>query len=238
MRSDSTLLSWPQCRNVRDLGGMVTSDGRRIRLGALVRSDALTRLDADGIQQFRAHGVSRVLDLRASWEIRNGSRHPFCDDPIYRHAPFIDESRDHERNLADEHTLVDLYRGSIDRNGRTIAAVVTALAEAPPGPVVAHCLSGADRAGILVALILDTLTVNRDMIADDYARSHDAYAETDESATHAQDRAQYRTAILDTLDYVDQHHGGPTRYLSEHGTTAVTLDCLCERLLTPQPRPL
>lgn len=234
----SQLLSWPQCRNVRELGGLATSGGRQIRPGALVRSDALTRLDAEGIQQVRAYGVSRILDLRASWELRNGSQHPFCDDSIYRRAPFIDESRDHERDPAEEHTLADLYRGSINRNGRTIAAAVTAIAEAPPGPVVLHCLSGADRAGMLVALVLDTLAVKRDLIADDYARSHDAYAEIHEPASHVQDRAQCRTSILDTLDHVDQRHGGATRYLSEHGTADSTLDRLRKRLLDTKPQPL
>ena len=41
-------LDWPDCRNVRDVGGLPTSDGGRIRLGALIRADssALSYVDA------------------------------------------------------------------------------------------------------------------------------------------------------------------------------------------------
>ena len=37
-------LTWPNCLNVRDLGGLPTSDGRQIGSGALIRSDNLSRL--------------------------------------------------------------------------------------------------------------------------------------------------------------------------------------------------
>ena len=39
-------LEWDACRNVRDLGGLPTADGARIRPGALVRADSLQRLTA------------------------------------------------------------------------------------------------------------------------------------------------------------------------------------------------
>ena len=39
-------LDWDGCPNVRDLGGLRTADGGRIRHGALVRADALDRLTA------------------------------------------------------------------------------------------------------------------------------------------------------------------------------------------------
>jgi hypothetical protein len=39
-----TRLTWPNCLNVRDLGGLPTSDGRQIGSGALIRSDNLSRL--------------------------------------------------------------------------------------------------------------------------------------------------------------------------------------------------
>ena len=36
-------LDWAACRNVRDLGGLPTAGGGRLRRGALVRGDALER---------------------------------------------------------------------------------------------------------------------------------------------------------------------------------------------------
>ena len=37
-------LAWEGCVNVRDLGGLPTEDGRRTRLGGVVRADNVRRL--------------------------------------------------------------------------------------------------------------------------------------------------------------------------------------------------
>ncbi|MGH3001772.1 MAG: tyrosine-protein phosphatase [Gaiellaceae bacterium] len=59
-----TSLVWEGCLNVRDLGGAPTEDGRRTRLGAVVRSDDVCGLTADGRRSLIAHGVVRIVDLR------------------------------------------------------------------------------------------------------------------------------------------------------------------------------
>ena len=63
-------LEWPSCGNVRDLGGLRTADGGRIRPGALVRADDLERLTTDGWAALEAHGVRTVIDLRNPDEVR------------------------------------------------------------------------------------------------------------------------------------------------------------------------
>ena len=57
-------LAWDACLNVRDLGGLTTRDRRRVRRGALVRSDQLCRLSDGGRAALVAHGVRTVIDLR------------------------------------------------------------------------------------------------------------------------------------------------------------------------------
>lgn len=84
-------LDWPGCHNARDVGGLPTTGGRRIRLRALVRSDSHCHLTDEGVAMLRAYGVSRVLDLRmpeecAAWPSR------LRDDPMYRNLPMLDPS--------------------------------------------------------------------------------------------------------------------------------------------------
>jgi protein tyrosine/serine phosphatase len=74
-------LDWPDCQNVRDLGGLPTADGGRIRSGALIRADSLQFLSADGVDAVRRAGVSRVLDLRADSEVGMFPT-PFTNDPL------------------------------------------------------------------------------------------------------------------------------------------------------------
>ena len=159
-----SVLTWSGCTNVRDLGGLPVEGGGTVRDRALVRSDSLTRLDEDGIRALGAYGVARVIDLRAEAEAATPA-HPCAGAATYRNEPWVDVSLDEDA------TLVDFYRGSLDRNTDRIASVVRAFVEAPPGPVVVHCAAGKDRTGIVVALLLLVAGVPRDSVVDDYVLS-------------------------------------------------------------------
>ncbi|HVX45044.1 MAG TPA: tyrosine-protein phosphatase [Mycobacteriales bacterium] len=226
MLSFAGLLHWPDCRNVRDVGGLPALGKSRVRDRALVRADNLLRLTPAGVKALRAYGVGRVIDLRATWEMAAGA-HPLAADPVYRLRPFIDEIRDVERDPSSEFGPADLYRGSLERNGRTVAAAVQAIAEAPDGAVVVHCVAGADRTGMLIALVLDILGVDRSAIMDDYARTGECLADP---AVPTKGNVQPKD-ILEALEYVDRRHGGPREYLLRNGLSETHLIALQDRLL-------
>lgn len=54
--------------NFRDLGGMETDDGRRLKPGVLYRSDELSNLTRKDLATFAELGVARVYDLRSDGE--------------------------------------------------------------------------------------------------------------------------------------------------------------------------
>jgi protein tyrosine/serine phosphatase len=230
-------LEWPECGNARDVGGLPTEDGYRIRSGALIRSDDLCQLTPAGLAALREYGVRRVLDLRGSSELEH-SPSPLADDPAYRWTPFIDEVADRDRDPAAEKTTLDTYLGSVERNAGHIAAAVTALAEAPPGGVVVHCAEGKDRTGILVALALRVAGVPPAEIAADYAASNERRAFQRELAllpeaerTGFHDRyACHPATILGVLGYLDERYGGVEPYLRAHGVSGALLDALRRRL--------
>src|SRR6266540_4122213 len=56
--------------NARDLGGLVTVDGRRLRRGALLRASALGRLSDQDVAALGKLDLSLVIDLRDPSEIR------------------------------------------------------------------------------------------------------------------------------------------------------------------------
>ncbi len=43
---NTRILNWEGCRNVRDLGGLMTREGRTTRRGAVVRSDHPAKISA------------------------------------------------------------------------------------------------------------------------------------------------------------------------------------------------
>jgi protein-tyrosine phosphatase len=54
---------------------------------------------------------------------------------------------------------------------RWLNAVGTAVAEAPDVPILVHCASGKDRTGVVVAVLLMTLGVPREVVVEEYLLS-------------------------------------------------------------------
>jgi protein-tyrosine phosphatase len=205
-------ISWPDCRNARDLGGLPTVDGRRIHPVALLRSDNHDRLTPQGIRAIRESGVSRVLDLRWEWECARYPS-PLADDPSYRNVPLLDEATQGGA------TEPDTYRLMIDHSRQSVAAAFQAIADAPPGGVVVHCHSGRDRTGILVALTLTVAGVAADVAAADYALTDGCAPQT----------------MLDTLTHLEYRHGGAAAYLLAAGVSPSHIEAVQVRLLPFQP---
>jgi len=202
------MLDWEGCLNGRDVGGLPSSAGPRIRFGALLRSDSHSWLTADGIAAVRAMGISRILDLRWAREtVQEPS--PFVDEPAYCNAPLIAE-------LAEQGTTMpDAYRSMLDNNQRQITDVFTQLGDAPPGPLAVHCSAGRDRTGVLVALALSVAGVPPTSIAADYALTDGCSGST----------------ILRTLTHLDNRHGGVRAYLVTGGASHTQLRQVRTRLL-------
>jgi len=78
--------------NARDLGGLPTADGRRVRSGVLYRASALGRLADQDVAALGRLRLSCVVDLRDSSEIRvaPADRLPAEPGPAVRHSPLFD----------------------------------------------------------------------------------------------------------------------------------------------------
>jgi protein tyrosine/serine phosphatase len=230
-------LDWPGCRNVRDLGGLPTAGGGRIRPGALIRADSLQYLNPDGVEAVRRAGVSRILDLRTPAESSTAPT-PFAEDPLGVSVPVQDPAEP----SGDEHaTIVDACIDMLDRRPDLFAAAVAAIVEAPPGAVVVHCHGGKDRTGMVVALALTVAGVPVEEIVADYALTRERLAgwlaeqlaaEADESlhAAMIEFRDTRAGSLVAILDHLDRRYGGVEAYLRTGGLTSAQLDALRARL--------
>jgi protein-tyrosine phosphatase len=254
------ILDWDGCHNVRDAGGLATSDGRRIRPGALVRSDVLCRLTPTGRRSLVDHGVRTIIDVRSAEEVgRDWDAYPFPGNDAdgtepaergvaYRNIPFT-TGRDehaweqmHAAYLSAE-TRAQLNRIDLDANGVGIAAAVAAVAEAPPGGVLIHCYAGKDRTGLVVAMLLSLAGVDDEDIADDYALTALNLEPLivdwlDEMTSDEAERERLRVlaqpdreAMLDSLAHVRGRHGSVEAYLRLHGVTDGDMERIRRRLV-------
>jgi protein tyrosine/serine phosphatase len=117
-----------------------------------------------------------------------------------------------------------------------------AMAHAPDGGVVVHCVSGKDRTGLVVALLLALVGVPDAVIAEDYALSgvhlqdthlDVARAGSTDPGTHtrlAVERLAPPAAVLVALASIREQFGSLEDYLSSAGVSAADMHRLRARL--------
>lgn len=221
-------LNWAGCTNVRDLGGLRTTDGRVIRWGAVVRSDHPAKLSEAGWSALCAHGVRTILTLATDGMPEDSTdaapRPP--DLVTCRYA--IEDLSDTEFALrwasSDLWSTPLYYQDALQRWPERHAAVIRAIADARPGGVLFHCRRGNDRTGIVALLLLALLGVAPEDILADYALSVDAERE----ALLAGEHTTTRETILGVLADLDA-----AQYLCAGGLSMAEITALRERLLEP-----
>lgn len=164
----SRRLNWEGCFNVRDLGGLVTRDGRRLRRGLLVRGDAPDLLTPAGWAAVREHGIRTVIDLRNADE-----REAAVESGLQTLVLELDGMEDREfwnYWAAGRHGTPIYYRPFLERFPERVAGVFRLLSEAEPG-VFFHCGIGRDRTGLIAILLLNLLDISLEQIVEDYELS-------------------------------------------------------------------
>ena len=162
--------------NVRDLGGLRTIAGDSLRRGVAYRADGLHRLPTEEIERLASLGVRTVVDLRTAGEIEIAASMA-ADDIAVVHLPVLRDVWSHEDFGGDAAPsdavsfLVDRYLEMLEEGAEAIAAIFGLLAEDGARPLAFHCSAGKDRTGVIAALLLSSLGVADDDIAEDYTTS-------------------------------------------------------------------
>src|SRR5690349_2445025 len=159
--------------NVRDLGGYPTADGRVTRPRVLIRAGTLDKLTPRGQRQLSDYGVRTIVDLRDEQEAHE---YPdlFVQPMTYLNLPFFGDTLSADETWSihwtDSPTLHELYHHYFDRCQAQIKRIISAIAEAEPG-ILFHCYAGKDRTGLTAALVMSSVGVPAEIIAEDYERT-------------------------------------------------------------------
>ncbi|MEC4019039.1 tyrosine-protein phosphatase [Streptomyces sp. H27-D2] len=180
-----------QVRNFRDVGGLTTTDGRRVRQGRLFRSGHLAHATEADTAFLDGLGLHTIFDFRNGADIKlegpdvtlAGVRNvnlPLTDpaDGAEFWVMVRDGNLDQLRGaLADgqaANRMAASYRSIISTRTAEHSQVLHALAE-DSVPALMHCAAGKDRAGLSIAVTLLALGVEREAIEADYLESNAAH---------------------------------------------------------------
>ena len=183
--------------NFRDLGGLETRDGKRLKHKRLLRSAAPRNLSDDARKALlEEYGLKQIIDFRSTKETLEEPNDDF--DGVSTFAFNIMKDAEHNwtsleemfRNLdndrADE-ILTDINRQFILMQSAQegYRAFFQACLAADEGATLFHCAVGKDRTGFGAALLLKALNVPDEVIYEDYLKTVAQRAEANRQVVEA-----------------------------------------------------
>jgi|WetSurMetagenome_2_1015567.scaffolds.fasta_scaffold69410_2 protein-tyrosine phosphatase len=202
-KKSERILNWDGCVNVRDLGGLMTYDGRLTRRGTIVRSDTPARLTAKGWEKLHGYGIRTIITLRTYGKTEEELDFTCPYEDIVTVQAVIEDITDQE--FLQKWAVTDLwctplyYPDAILRWPKQHAAVITTMGQAHAGGILFHCIRGNDRTGIIALLLLRLAGVMPEEIAEDYEMSLDPYRDE----LLARNQSSTRKAIQGVFDGMD-----------------------------------
>lgn len=160
------------------------------------------------------------MDLRIDSEIlRHGYSSDILNSIKYLRAPVFQEQKreKHEEVQSIDDSLKLMYDNAINLKSfrNAVEVVFKALSDSNNLPLLIHCNAGVDRTGMLIALILSALGVNREIIRYNYGIASGLR------------KTIYIDKFLDSIDSI----GGITTFLTELGIRSFILEKVRYNLL-------
>ena len=164
-------------KNIRDIG-CIESNNVDIKENLLFRSSSLENLTKSDVKKIKEkYKIKTIIDLRTEGEML---RKPdvIISDITTIHMPIfnksvpgityegrkeLDTKRNIDMNKMYREIVSDKY---LDRIGEIIKAIINASDD--EYPILYHCTEGKDRTGILTAILLLILGVEKEKIVEDY----------------------------------------------------------------------
>jgi protein-tyrosine phosphatase len=219
------VLLLPKDFNFRDIGGLKTNGGSPTKAGILYRSAQPTKIDGVTFQELlQHHGIVSIIDLRSSEEF-GGSI--LSDEAFeYHHRsiplfPVINHSWVNPKDTSPEATS-RRYFEMLEVGAVSIRRIIEQIVSEPDGGVLIHCAAGRDRTGIVFAVLLGLVNVEKGEIAFDYGKSNlvvsDGYF------------AQPDT-IIHLFDLIDSKYGSILDFMLSTGISQEYLNVLKNRVV-------
>lgn len=173
-------LKLSKLRNFRDLGGIETLDGRKIKKNLLIRGTTLTKLNEKDIEILtKEYNLATIIDLRTVREVEEAPDNKL-QGVKYFHMPIFSDAiagLSHEKKVRSIKSLQmmpsmeEMYihmvtDDCLENVVQILRKILTANKE--DFTLLYHCTAGKDRTGVITSMILAFLGVDRRTIIQEY----------------------------------------------------------------------
>lgn len=237
--------------NCRQLGGYQTIDGKTVKSGILLRSGKLSKLDEDGIKAFNEMNITEIVDLRIPEEISHKPDPEFKNVTTYKinladtaslfykySVLGVEVKTNNCKEIVDSiaktpMNLGEMYIAGIidsDYGQKALHEIFKVFVNHKSGAILWHCSGGKDRTGIVAALLLSALNVDRETILNDYELTNDFvrgqrigmkivswfYSSDEKEEERVATIAGVKREFMEkTLNHIDKKYGSPVDYLTK-----------------------
>ena len=198
--------------NMRDLGGLKTSDGRTIQYGIIYRSADLDSVTEEGKSQIKKLGIKTDIDLRGA----SVAASPLGEDVkrLNFNAPYYVNEKDNNK--------VQAGLDGDESYKKEFANEIKACADKNNYPLNFHCSYGRDRTGTLAAMLYAISGVSRYDIVREYELSWFSKSAANSTVIKI-------SAINKLCDYIEGLNGADFKekasgYLLSIGVTQAEID--------------
>jgi len=226
--------------NFRDMGGLKTLEGRKVKKGILFRAAELTGLTEEDRRFLETLNLKYVFDYRNNDEAERkpdpvigqakNERVPVnIDDKTTAHASSEDMVKSEFYKTLTKEMLTNMYAKMPIQNA-SYQRLMTLLKKPEENlPLVHHCTGGRDRTGVGSMLILMSLGVPYETVIEDFLLSNHTLEDFhnqmfDEAAKYVSDQelVQFKDALLlqeiylqASMDSIESSYGNFETYLVE-----------------------
>ena len=245
--------------NVRWIALDGAANARVVVPGVLMRSDNLQSLTARDVRLLvEHHELEVVLDLRTDLEVELEGPGPITREPRVRieHRSLYPRSGGNNdldaastgvwpstgsSQWPDEPRVVQAYLSYLSARPDSIVGSIRTIANAP-GVVLVHCAAGKDRTGVVVALALDAVGVDRNTIVSDYLATTERIdaimsrlvsSPTYRSELEGHDPRSHAPTpgtMERVLEIIERDLGGSAAWLTANGLSTAELERLDHRI--------
>ena len=169
-------------QNFRDLGGLETNDGRKVKKGIFFRGAGLGYFKKEELEEFEKLGIKTIMDLRSRMESEMLPDPDIKGAELIEHSGLevkgsedIDWSPEGMRKIGGEAMeqleRIRWYYRHIAFDNEAYKIMMKQIEEGNV-PLYFHCATGKDRTGVAALVILKALGVREDEIKKDYLLSN------------------------------------------------------------------